>query len=113
MSSDKSPQYGMINGDFNWAQNVHEWQLEVYGIKTEIQRGITINFRLEGLAGVTVPHTDALVIQTTITNYVVAKVFVDTGSSVNIIFKDVFDQMQVNLTELHHSTTSLFGFTCH
>lgn len=77
-------------------------------------RGPVISFGLEELSGVTTPHIDALVIQAIIVaNYVAVKVFVDTGSKVNIIFKDAFDQMQVDMTELHHSTTALFGFIGH
>lgn len=56
-------------------------------------RSPVISFGSEDLFGVTTSHTDVLVIQAIITNYVVARVFIDTGSSVNIIFKDAFDQM--------------------
>lgn len=48
----------------------------------------------------TIPHDDALVVQATIANYEVAQVFVDSGSSVNILFKEAFDRMQVNSAEL-------------
>lgn len=78
-----------------------------------IHRGPVNSFGAEDLSRVTTPHTDALMIQATITNYMVARVFVDIDSSVNIIFKDVFNQMQVDMAKLHHSDTSLFGFTDH
>lgn len=37
----------------------------------------------------------------------------DTSSSVNIIFKETFDRMQVEIAELQHSATALFGFNGH
>lgn len=99
--------------DSNRARKAHGQRLENYGIKTKIRRGPVINFGPKVLVRVTTPHTDALVIQATIANYEVARVFVDTRSFVNIIFKDVFDQMQVNLTKLHYTSTALLGFTSH
>ncbi|XP_074565126.1 uncharacterized protein LOC141821664 [Curcuma longa] len=44
-------------------------------------------------------------------NYNIARVFVDTDSSVNIIFKAAFAQMQIDVAELQPMATSLFGFT--
>ncbi|XP_074569634.1 uncharacterized protein LOC141826287 [Curcuma longa] len=68
------------------------------------------NLRPQDLEGIKVPHDDALVIRATIANYNVARVFVDMGSSVNIIFKKAFDQMQIEESNLQPMATSLFGF---
>lgn len=57
------------------------------------ERGPIINFDSKDLVKVAIPHDDALMIQAIITNYEVVRVFMDTRSSVNIIFKDVFDQI--------------------
>lgn len=84
---------GATNGDSNRTRKVHGWWLESYGIKTERGRCPVISFGLEDLVGITKPHVNALVIQTTIANYEVTRVFVNTRSSVKIIFKDTFDQM--------------------
>ncbi|XP_074591091.1 uncharacterized protein LOC141846979 [Curcuma longa] len=59
------------------------------------------------------PHDDALVIRATIANYDVARVFVDTGSSVNVLYKDAFDRMQIDENEMQPMATSLFGFSGH
>ncbi|XP_073137842.1 uncharacterized protein [Henckelia pumila] len=49
----------------------------------------------------------------TIANYDVARIFMDTGSSVNIIFKETLDQMKLEGFELDPITTALYGFTGH
>lgn len=41
-----------------------------------------------------------MVIWATIVNYNMVQVFVDSRSSVNILFKEAFDQIQMNLTKL-------------
>ncbi|XP_073130638.1 uncharacterized protein [Henckelia pumila] len=46
-------------------------------------------------------------------NYDVARTFVDTGSSVNIIFKETLDQMKLEGFELDPITMELNGFTGH
>lgn len=50
-----------------------------------------ISFGPVYLEGLTTPHEDVLVIRVTIANYEVARVFVDSGSSMNILFKEAFD----------------------
>ncbi|XP_073130781.1 uncharacterized protein [Henckelia pumila] len=49
----------------------------------------------------------------TITNYDVARIFVDTGSSLNIIFKETLEQMKLEGFELDPITTELYEFTGH
>ncbi|XP_074557051.1 uncharacterized protein LOC141813040 [Curcuma longa] len=72
---------------------------------------ITIMLPKTDLEGIEVLHDDALVIHATVANYDIARVFVDTGSSVNIIFRRAFDQMQIDEVDLQPMATSLFGFT--
>lgn len=83
---------GVTDGDSNQAHKAHGRWLMIYGVGMEAPRGPTIGFGPEDLLGPP-PHTDALVIQATIANYLVARVFMDMSSSVNIIFKEAFDQM--------------------
>lgn len=47
------------------------------------------------MEGNIIPHNDALVIQTKVANYDVRRVFVDSGSSMKIIFQEAFDQMDL------------------
>ncbi|XP_074566213.1 uncharacterized protein LOC141822780 [Curcuma longa] len=103
---------GATDGDSHRARKAHSRQLEVYGVGGSRQlEGPIIRFGPQDLEGVEMPHDDALVIRATIANYNIARIFVDTGSSVNIIFKAAFDQMQIDEADLQPMATSLFGFT--
>ncbi|XP_073019166.1 uncharacterized protein [Primulina eburnea] len=72
-----------------------------------------ISFGPEDLRGVNLPHNDALVIQAQVANYDILRVFVDSGSSVNVIFKDAFEQMDLQGYQLETVETALFGFAGH
>ncbi|XP_073129114.1 uncharacterized protein [Henckelia pumila] len=72
-----------------------------------------ISFGREDLKDVVLHHNDPLLVTLTIANYDVARIFVDTGSSVNIIFKETLDQMKLEGFELDPITTELYGFTGH
>ncbi|XP_074579566.1 uncharacterized protein LOC141836059 [Curcuma longa] len=103
---------GATDGDSHRARKARARQLEVHGVSSgRIMEGPIIGFGPQDLEGVETPHDDALVIQATIANYNIARIFVDTGSSVNVIFKAAFSQMQIEMAELQPMTTSLFGFT--
>ncbi|XP_075515468.1 uncharacterized protein LOC142550117 [Primulina tabacum] len=72
-----------------------------------------ISFGPEDLKGVNLPQNDALVIQAWVANYDILRVFVDSGSSVNVIFKDAFMQMDSQGYHLEAIETALFGFANH
>lgn len=59
-----------------------------------------ISFEPSNLEGVTIPHDNALVVRATIANYDVSNVFIDLESSISILFKEAFNQMQVDPTKL-------------
>ncbi|XP_073025056.1 uncharacterized protein [Primulina eburnea] len=48
-----------------------------------------------------------------IANYEVARIFVDSGSSVNVLFKEAMDQMDLGEYTVEPISTALFGFTGH
>jgi len=54
-------------------------------------------------AGLTGPHNDPLVVELIIAESTVTKVLIDTGRSVNVIFKDVLIQMGVDLRSTKHN----------
>lgn len=56
---------------------------------------------------------DALVIQAMVANYDVRRVFVDSGSSVNVIFQKALDHMNLEGNMLEPIETALFGFFGH
>ncbi|KAL0313576.1 UNVERIFIED_CONTAM: hypothetical protein Sradi_5756900 [Sesamum radiatum] len=55
-------------------------------------------------------HNDALVITTMLANYEVGCIFVDFGSSEDILFGEAYDQMQLGDVSLEKVNTSLYGF---
>ncbi|KAL0400247.1 UNVERIFIED_CONTAM: hypothetical protein Sradi_2368000 [Sesamum radiatum] len=55
-------------------------------------------------------HNNALVITAMIANYEVGRIFIDFGSSADILFGEVYDQMQLGDVSLEKVNTSLYGF---
>ncbi|KAG7559073.1 Aspartic peptidase domain superfamily [Arabidopsis thaliana x Arabidopsis arenosa] len=69
-----------------------------------------ISFTEADAAGLSGPHNDPLVVELIIDESAVTKVLIDTGSSVNVIFKDVLIQMGVDLRSAEHNVQPLTGF---
>ncbi|XP_075475781.1 uncharacterized protein LOC142511886 [Primulina tabacum] len=117
---DPSPSRGVIkmisggstDGDSNRAQKARSRRecLEVDGRRRDEP---IIRFGPEDLRRVSLPHNDALVIQARVANYDVLRVFVDNGSSVNVIFKEALVQMDLHEYQLEAVETALFGFAGH
>ncbi|KAL0405925.1 UNVERIFIED_CONTAM: hypothetical protein Slati_3906400 [Sesamum latifolium] len=55
-------------------------------------------------------HNDALVITAILANYEVGRIFIDSGSSADILFGEAYDQMQLGDVFLEKVNTSLYGF---
>ncbi|KAL0402032.1 UNVERIFIED_CONTAM: hypothetical protein Slati_4233100 [Sesamum latifolium] len=70
----------------------------------------TIQFGPADTQGVHLPHNDALVISSTIANYTMQRIFVDSGSSEDILFLKVYQQMELEDVPLEPVDTSLYGF---
>ncbi|XP_073139066.1 uncharacterized protein [Henckelia pumila] len=117
------PHRGMINmisegttdGDSGRARKAHGRRLENFEVSAQLgcPADPNISFGREDLKDVVIPHNDPLLVTFTIANYDVARIFVDTGSSVNIIFKETLDQMKLEGFELDPITTALYEFTGH
>ena len=60
--------------------------------------------------GVLYPHEDALVIKTMVAGKEFQRILVDTGSSVDILFKSALDDMGIADLKLERTNTSLKGF---
>ncbi|XP_073017906.1 uncharacterized protein [Primulina eburnea] len=103
---------GSTDGDSNRARKSRSRRecLEVEGSR---KSEAVISFGSEDLRGVNLPHNDALVIQARVANYDILRVFVDSGSSVNVIFKDAFEQMDLQGYHLETVEAALFGFAGH
>ncbi|KAL0413233.1 UNVERIFIED_CONTAM: hypothetical protein Sradi_1525000 [Sesamum radiatum] len=55
-------------------------------------------------------HNDTLVITALLANYEVRRIFIDSGNSVDILFGEAYDQMQLGDIPLEKANTSLYGF---
>ncbi|XP_073137058.1 uncharacterized protein [Henckelia pumila] len=122
---DKKPQEGsskgvinMISGgstdeDSNRAQK--SWsKREIMGVETRrLDPCPVITFGPGDLEEVCLPHNDALLIRARVANYDVRRVFVDFESSVNVIFQEAFEQMELQGCEINPVKMSLYGFAGH
>nr|AAD20101.1 putative retroelement pol polyprotein [Arabidopsis thaliana] len=69
-----------------------------------------LTFTSEDLFGVDLPHNDPLVIELHIGESEVTRILIDTGSSVNVVFKDVLQKMKVHDRHIKPSVRPLTGF---
>ncbi|XP_073119533.1 uncharacterized protein [Henckelia pumila] len=106
---------GSTDEDSGRARKAHGRRLENFEVNSQLScpTDPNISFGRKDLKDVVLPHNDPLLVTLTIANYDVARIFVDTGSSVKIIFKETLDQMKLEGFELDPITTELYGFTGH
>ncbi|XP_073129702.1 uncharacterized protein [Henckelia pumila] len=104
---------GSTDGDSNRARK--SWsKREVLGIEARRPDPCpVVTFGPKDLEGVCLLHNDALLIRAQVANYDIRRVFVDSGSSVNVIFQDAFEQMDLRGCEVNPVKTSLYGFVGH
>ncbi|KAL0428147.1 UNVERIFIED_CONTAM: Pro-Pol polyprotein [Sesamum latifolium] len=69
-----------------------------------------IQFGRAERSGPRTSHNDALVITAVLANYEVGRIFIDSGSSADILFGEAYDQMQLGDVSLEKVNTSLYGF---
>lgn len=70
-----------------------------------------ISFSEDDAQTVNFPHHDPLVIDSQVANMIVARVLVDNGSSVNILFKAAFEKIGLTAADLSPCTSTLYGFS--
>ncbi|CAA0811883.1 Unknown protein, partial [Striga hermonthica] len=101
---------GLTDGDSNRAGKAYaRGRHSKVKVQQVDEGGPVMNFGPADVGEVERPHNDALMITAQVSGYEVQRIFVDTGSSVNVIFYDCLKWMDldIELTPLH---TSLFGF---
>ncbi|XP_073063955.1 uncharacterized protein [Primulina eburnea] len=106
---------GATDGDSGRARKAHGRRLDNFEISrgADLPQDPVISFGPEDLRGVVTPHNDALVVTTTIANYDVARIFIDNGSFMNVLFKSTLDQMKMRGFEFEPVSTPLYGFAEH
>ncbi|KAL0367316.1 UNVERIFIED_CONTAM: hypothetical protein Sradi_3621700 [Sesamum radiatum] len=70
-----------------------------------------IQFGRAERSGPPTTHNDVLVITAILANYEVGRIFIDSGSSADILFGVAYDQIQLGDVSLERVNTSLYGFT--
>ncbi|XP_073153296.1 uncharacterized protein [Henckelia pumila] len=106
---------GPTDGDSNRARKTSSRKLSNMEIADQVVRtGLTLSFGPDDLKVLSdTTHNDALVIRALVANYDVARIFVDSGSSVNLLFQETINQMDLGEYKVELVVTSLFGFTGH
>ncbi|KAL0445164.1 UNVERIFIED_CONTAM: hypothetical protein Slati_2239100 [Sesamum latifolium] len=106
---------GPVGGDSHHARKVEirrahsETITEVLDVEAAEETPV-IQFGRAERSGPRSAHNDALVITALLANYEVERIFIDSGSSADILFRKAFDQMQLGDAPLevviHPSTAS-------
>ena len=74
-------------------------------------RQVPIMWTDEDEKGILYPHEDALVIKAIAPSKKFDRILVDTGSSVDVLFKSTLEKMGIADLKLEHTNTSLKGFS--
>ena len=69
-----------------------------------------LSFSNEDKVGSLQPHDDALVVTLRIGGYNVKRVLVDQGSSIEIMYPDLFKGLKLRFEDLTHYNSPLIGF---
>ncbi|KAL0462653.1 UNVERIFIED_CONTAM: hypothetical protein Slati_0152900 [Sesamum latifolium] len=106
---------GSSGGDSHQARKSQVWEAHQISIKEVLDVETTedaplIQFGRVERSGPQTMHNDALVITAILANYEVGRIFIDSGSSVDILFGEAYDQMQLGDVSLEKVNTSLYGF---
>jgi hypothetical protein len=93
----------------------HLKEFEIYSIqrppKMRKYEDLLISFSNEDFVGVSLPHSDALVVTLAIANHKIHRVLVDTESSTDIIYKSAFELMSIDQGKLVPTRGPLVGYS--
>ncbi|KFK39480.1 hypothetical protein AALP_AA3G249600 [Arabis alpina] len=100
----------------------NETAIEAYQRRTDVCANISapakprlssdpITFDEQDTEGLDQPHNDPLVINLTVYDFNVARVLIDTGSSVDVISKKTLERMKINLSTIKGRPKPITGFS--
>ncbi|KAK3013207.1 hypothetical protein RJ639_010395 [Escallonia herrerae] len=81
--------------------------------KQKIKPVPTISFSKEDVGDTKMPHDDPLVVTLRVGNFDVKRILVDNGSSVEVLFYEAFQKINISSNRLHKIDTPLYGFSNH
>ncbi|KAL0458565.1 UNVERIFIED_CONTAM: hypothetical protein Slati_0483700 [Sesamum latifolium] len=107
---------GPLGGDSHQARKSQVREAHQISIKEVLDVEIIdetplIQFERAKRSGPQTIHNDALVITAILANYEVGRIFIYSGSSADILFGEVYDQMQLGDIFLEKVNTLLYGFS--
>ncbi|GAV77661.1 hypothetical protein CFOL_v3_21132, partial [Cephalotus follicularis] len=70
-----------------------------------------ISFSEVDYEGVHLPHDDPVVVTLQVELFTMKRMLIDSGSSVDILYKHAFDQLRISTDQLRPLKTSLVGFS--
>ncbi|CAH9090598.1 unnamed protein product [Cuscuta epithymum] len=94
-----------------WAQSLYVGEVSHAPPQPKRRHLEAITFTDKDLPFGPLPHRDALVVKCEIGNNIIHRNYIDTGSSVNVMYVDTFRQLKLKKTELRPIRTPLSGFT--
>jgi hypothetical protein len=87
---------------------VYSMQKPLKSTKCETQ---IIGFSNDDYAGVSLRHTDALVLTLAIANHRIYRILIDTGSSADILYNTAFELMKIDRGKIILARHSLVGLS--
>lgn len=105
---------GPVGGDSNQSRKAHFQKIQMLERHEmlKVEGGIPqpeISFRVKDDRSLVHPYENALLISVELERYEIKRVFVDTGATVNVIFEDCFNRMDIQ-KPLGGVTIALHGF---
>ncbi|VFQ67532.1 unnamed protein product, partial [Cuscuta campestris] len=95
----------------NWVRSIHVGEVSADPVRRKQTRREPIVFTDRDLLAIDEDHNDPLVITMDINGLDIARVLIDTGSSVNILYMETFQKLRLCRTQLEPLKTPLSGFT--
>ncbi|XP_028084618.1 uncharacterized protein LOC114285735 [Camellia sinensis] len=92
-----------------------EHMREVLSVQPAVKKGKTeekdiLAFSSKDMERIQMPHNDALVVTLRVKDFDIKRILIDQGSSVEIMYYDVFKQMKLEDKDLAPATSPLVGF---